>query len=169
MGTVLVIKNADFSDNAVSFENVYNIVKQTDIDVATPAYALGTQRWYNSIPASEKITIYAISFVLAMQETYSTSGNITVGATDGTTPLRSVAIPAVDIVEKITKLGLAAGDRFDVVLNEPLVVNAGEYVYAAGNNSLACYARAKSGDYGNMQIIGGSATDYNLAMTFYGE
>lgn len=171
MNTVLIIKNADFSENAISFENVYNIVKQTDIDVATPNYAIGNGKWYNNIPFSENATICAISFILSDKTPYNES-NLIIGATDGESDLRHISLKSKDIVDTINKKGLTAGDRFDIIFDEPLTINGGEYIYIEGfTRCPVSYARTKSGNYGNMVYMIDPTADFsfaNLAVTFYG-
>lgn len=179
MGTILFLENADFSENAVPVENLYDIVKQTDIDVATPKFEMvGRLKYYNSIPLSKSVKIYAVSFVL--RETADVlkpkvGNKIAVGTTDGNTILRKVSINIKDIVSDFKAGIIAGGSKHTVLLPESLIVNAGEYIMFGNDGDptdvyrIVCYARVSSGNYGTMRALGEEeVSSYNLAATFYG-
>lgn len=172
MGKALVIKNADFSENAVGLENVFDVIKQTDIEVATPAYSMATQRYMNTIALDEDVKIIAFAFVVSEKTLNATDNDneFTVGATNGTNVLRSKKADLSDIITKAKNGDIAVGSVQIAMLQSELEVNEGEYIYfaAGGSKCPVSYAREKSGEYGLMKLIGGSDTNYNLAATFYG-
>lgn len=181
MGKVLIFKNADFSENAISAETFYDVVRQGD--TATPNYPLAANSWaYNSLPVSKKTTIFAVSITLPYLQKAAPSKERTsklfVGAYDNSGTVEGVK----NIVE--IDLTTIANDWIDGIIEDgsthiltlptPLVLNVGEY-YAVSTgtsntsyNKAIAYARVSDGSNGYLCFIGSSPTTYGLAVTWYG-
>lgn len=180
MGTILLLKEADFSQNAVPAENVYDVVKETDFETATPHYPMtNTMSYYNTIPLAKKIKVYGVRVVL--QETAANvdleaASVVSVGATDGQTILRRVNTDISDIAADFKAGIIEPGSEHTIMLSSPIIINAGEYIALGhgGGNRLICYSRNNNSGHGFMATIGGGEptppeTNWsNLAAIFYG-
>ena len=177
MGQILLIKGADFSTNAVSLDNVYDIVKYTDL--ANPNYPFttgDTNRAFNTIPLAKNVKIYAVSITLPSNIS-SLTKEITdtvfkVGSCNGSrTMLGQVITNVDDLIAKVVDGDIAAGSTVIVPLATPYTVHVNEYVtFSISSQRFACYSRPASGNYGYYQPVSSDTpTSYNLGVTFYGE
>ena len=181
MGSILLLKEADFSQNAVPAEDIYDVVKETDFESATPHYPMINKlKYYNSIPLAKKVKIYGVKFVLqesAASVDLAIESNIAVGATNLVNGvLRSVTTDISDIAAAFKAGTIEGGSAHTVMLSSPITINAGEYVmfgHASGNR-LVTYSRNNDSGHGYMTSIDEpvppSQLNYypDFAATFYG-
>lgn len=190
MGKILIIKNADFSENAVGLDKLYDLVKETDApSLGYPHTTGSSNRFINTIPFAKKVKIYAVSVTLPSDLSSFAQdgiGNLNVGACTGTPTVDletgKTSISNIDVKSTITTNVNAliraaaadndayAGTTHVIALSEPLVLEIGEYVMVnISGTRFMVYSRTPSGDYGYMQNVNNStSSNYNIANTFYG-
>lgn len=192
MGQVLKFKNADFSDNAVGLDKVYDTLKETD--APTPSYPLGNGMWINTIPFAAGVTIYAFSITLPSSVTYEQGDQayVRVGVfhsengpdADGyiaATVVGSIQnVDVSDLVAQVVAGEVALGTTHTIELNEPITVVSGDYIGVGyspglGDKQAMVYARTVvDGVHGHIQKVSEEkpvdfvVSNYNLANTFYG-
>lgn len=191
MGQVLKFKNADFSDNAVGLDKVYDVLKETD--APTPSSPLGFGMWINTIPFAERVTIYAFSITLPSSVTYEQGNTAYVRIcayhsetgpdADGYIPVTAVGtiqnVDLSDLIAQVVAGEVEPGSTHTIALNEPLTVASGDYIgvglsSSLGNKRAMVYARTiVDGSYGHIQQVEEKpeefvVSNYNLANTFYG-
>lgn len=190
MGQILLLKNADFSANAVSIDSIYDVVRACD--TPTPHYPMTKNVWkYNTKAVTKKTTVYAVSIVLP--ELASTSSPVPskelnslccVGVYDGSGSASGVSqVQKIDISNIINAWidgDIADGSRFIIQIPTPLVLYPGQYfaITPGVNNGDSanrsfCYARnvngSVSGDNGYLGSVGSTETlDHGMANDWYG-
>ena len=193
MGQILIIKNANFSENAVSYDKLYDVVKETDVPVTSrPLSKGGSSLYINSIPFAKATKIYAVSITLPVfadgsADRYASNGNgyVNISAAtataikdgnDNVIGLENIELRATvqtdvsNIVRAVAAGTIDYGTTHVVQLSTPLTFNAGEYlVFNVSGSKVAVYSNVPDGEHGYMQNTSASTLSANnLANTFYG-
>ena len=177
MGKILIIKGADFSNNALA-----SIIKRTDSISSENVGNLAFRKYFNTIPLSDNVTISSFTFfvTLATMMNASKESVITIFATDGSNILRSSTVNVASIINDLIEGRVSDREKVRVSLPSPLKIYAGEYfgicmgganeeASATTHNQLMSYVPTPSGNYGYMQYVGAtSPRPSNIAVDLYG-
>ena len=165
MGQVLIFKEADFSANAVSLDNVYDVVKETGVpSPGSPMVSGNNNSYYNSIPLDKTVKVYAVAFTLPSdilayftyldgneEKVWFTEGSIKVGVCNPSTGalIGSEVTTSVNYLYTEVKAKYEAGENVGgttqiVRLSSPVTVDEGTCVSFG--------IRRKSGDNSNNRI-----------------
>lgn len=179
MGKRLIIKGANFSENAISIE--YTLLMK-GYDNASSDMAVNWR--YDSRPATKKVEIHEIRVTVpkASKLDVNKASSMWVGVYDGVNNLdglsKKIKIDMTAVVNEVINNGNTAPTLHRLKLPTPLVVEAGEFFAFAGvstpdnetgdtNNIPICYASGIDGSLGylmvvknNSQSIGGVAIDW---------
>lgn len=168
MGQVLIFKEADFSANAVSLDNVYDVVKETGVpSPGSPMVSGNNNSYYNSIPLDKTVKVYAVAFTLPSdilsyftyevdeERVWFTEGSIKVGVCNpstgaliGTEVTTSVNYLYAEVKAKYEAGENVGGTTQIVRLSSPVTVDEGACVSfgirrqsgGGTNNRIAVYS-----------------------------
>jgi hypothetical protein len=177
MGKKLIIKGADFSENAIDV-----LIKQGYSD----AISVQKAGWrYDSIPADTNVVIHKVKVTVpaATKLDKTKASSLWLAAYDGVNYTDGLSnLVKIDMTDVVNDIVDNNRDRSNITLTlpTPLAINVGEYFAFAPTNPLAdetedtnnltiCYKSNVDGALGYLMIVkNNSQTDGGTAIDWYG-